>query len=95
MCYTYDNNNRLKTVASKNNVIANYVYDANGRKTQQILANGGVTTYSYNNAGLVTAVVNKVGEDTVSCFNYQYSLDGEQTAKTDKDGITTHYTYVM
>ena len=93
LCYTYDNSNRLAAVASKGNVVAQYVYDANGRKTQQTTANGGVTTYSYNHAGLVTELVNKVGDNTVSYFSYQYSLDGKQKAKTDKDGITTHYSY--
>ena len=93
LCYTYDNSNRLASVASKGNVIAQYVYDANGRKTQQTTANGGVTTYVYNHAGLMTELVNKIGENTVSSFSYQYSLDGKQIAKTDKGGLTTHYSY--
>ena len=41
----------------------------------------------------MTELVNKVGETTVSSFSYQYSLDGKQIARTDKDGITTHYSY--
>ncbi|MBQ9845323.1 MAG: hypothetical protein IJO54_04505 [Oscillospiraceae bacterium] len=32
LCYTYDNSNRLTAVASKGTVIAQYVYDANGKE---------------------------------------------------------------
>ncbi len=102
LCYTYDNHNRLTALASGGEILAEYVYDANGRRTNQVFVNGTVTEYAYNKAGLVTELVNKLvvgGENGESCetvlssFSYSYSLDGRQVSKSDKDGVTTSYTY--
>lgn len=96
MWYNYDEMNRLIEVRSggqEGGVLARYIYDANGNRISQTYPQNGVeTTYAYNKANLVTALVNKKGADVLSEFSYRYTQDGNQISKTGPDG-TTEYSY--
>jgi len=91
--YTYDNLNRLSTVAKSGTTQASYTYDTNGNRATQTLANGDITTYTYNKANWVTNLVNKKGSTTISSFAYTYFPSGQQATKTDKAGVVTTYVY--
>ena len=76
-------------------LLAQYGYDANGRRVSKTLANGVSASYSYNRAGLMTRLENRQGETVVSAWDYEYDLSGKQRAKTDRDGLRTEYRYDM
>ena len=73
-------------------LIATYTYDANGNRTSLIYANGTTTTYAYNKANLLTSVVNKKGNTTLSSHTYTYYLDGN-IASENENGTTKTYEY--
>ncbi|WP_343277422.1 RHS repeat-associated core domain-containing protein, partial [Ligaoa zhengdingensis] len=91
--YAYDRLDRLIEVKEGDEVIAAYTYDANGNRAS--LTQGGVTTtYTYNDANLVTSLTNKKGTDILSSYSYTYYLDGNQRTKTDVvNNRTTTYGY--
>lgn len=91
--YTYDALNRL-TGVTEGTVTAEYGYDVNGNRSYVEYGNGAREEYSYNLANLLTSLVNKNSSGTVlSQYNYEYTLDGNEVAKTDQDGTVTSYTY--
>ena len=86
--YTYDNINRLTNVSYNNGISASYTYDANDRLIKEITPDN-TAEYSYNKAGLLTALGNSSGAD----YSYSYRLDGNRTEKTDSLNGDTAYTY--
>ena len=86
--YTYDNINRLINVSYNNGISASYTYDANDRLIKEITPDN-TAEYSYNKAGLLTALGNSSGAD----YSYSYRLDGNRTEKTDSLNGDTAYTY--
>ena len=75
---------------------ASYTYDANGNKASETLANGVVSTYSYNGCNKVTKLVTKSGNSNISEYEYSYYLDGSDACKVrNENGIieTTSYDY--
>ncbi len=52
--YTYDDEMRVVQVKESGNLTASYAYDENGNKISETLANGVVSTYSYNGCNKVT-----------------------------------------
>ena len=94
--YEYDDEMRIIKVLESGNETASYTYDANGNKASETLANGVVSTYSYNNANRITKLVTKSGDTTISEYEYSYYLDGSDSCKIRKEnGIieTTSYEY--
>ena len=94
--YTYDSEMRLATVSANGDLTATYAYDANGNKLSETLANGVVTSYSYNNANRITDLVSAKNGETIESYHYTYYLDGSDAQKTSVvDGVesTTAYTY--
>ena len=94
--YEYDDEMRIIKVLESGNETASYTYDANGNKASETLANGVVSTYSYNNANRITKLVTKSGETTISEYEYSYYLDGSDSCKIrNENGIieTTSYEY--
>lgn len=94
--YEYDNEMRVIKVLESGNESVAYTYDANGNKASETLANGVVSTYTYNNANRITNLVTKSGETTISEYEYSYYLDGSDACKIRKEnGIieTTSYEY--
>ncbi|WP_101909222.1 RHS repeat domain-containing protein [Marasmitruncus massiliensis] len=98
--YTYDRANRLKTVTKNGTPIAMYSYDDNGNRTALEYPESHILIrYTYNDANLVTSVLNRK-ESTIdgsilvmTSYEYQYSLDGNQTRKKDQDGVMVSYGY--
>jgi YD repeat-containing protein len=70
--YTYDNQNRLKTVSDKGSLKATYSYNANGARESLVYTNGTREDYLYNKANWLTSLVNKSGSTVVSSYAYTY-----------------------
>ena len=87
---------RVVKVKESGNETASYTYDANGNKKSETLANGVVSTYTYNKANRITKLENKSGNVTMSSYEYSYYLDGSDACKIrSESGIieTTSYEY--
>ena len=94
--YEYDGEMRVVKVKESGNETATYTYDANGNKASETLANGVVSTYTYNGCNKVTNLVTKSGDSTISSYEYSYYLDGSDACKVrSESGIieTTNYEY--
>ena len=94
--YEYDGEMRVVKVKESGNETVSYTYDANGNKKTETLANGVVSTYTYNNNNKVTGITNKKGNSTISSYEYSYYLDGSDACKVrNENGIieTTSYEY--
>ena len=94
--YTYDDEMRVVQVKESGNLTASYAYDENGNKISETLANGVVSTYSYNGCNKVTKIVTKSGKSDISSYEYSYYLDGSDACKVrNENGIieTTSYDY--
>lgn len=61
--------------------MTSFKYDANGNKKSETLRNGVVSTYTYNNANRITKLENKLGDMTISSYEYSYYLDGSDACK--------------
>ena len=78
---------------AENDVLVYYTYDVNGnRLTAENSTTGVTTTYTYNNANLVTSFSNAKSGTVLSSGTYAYNTDGNQRQKTEL-GVTTTYTY--
>ena len=94
--YEYDGEMRVVKVKESGNETASYTYDANGNKKSETLANGVVSTYTYNDANRITKIENKSGNSTISSYEYSYYFDGSDSCKVrDENGIIekTEYEY--
>ncbi|EPR08089.1 right-handed parallel beta-helix repeat-containing protein [Ruminiclostridium papyrosolvens] len=100
--YTYDEFNRLKTVTNSKNETTSYTYDLNGNLLTQTDGRGNITTYEYNAANKVakridqggrTLTAGKYDDVPAKTEAYTYNADGNLATKTDRNGITTTYTY--
>ena len=94
--YEYDAEMRIAQVKESGNLTATYTYDANGNKVSETLANGVVSTYTYNGCNKVTKLVTKSGNSDISSYEYSYYLDGSDACKVrNENGIieTTSYDY--
>ena len=94
--YEYDGEMRVVKVKESGNETVSYTYDANGNKKSETLANGVVSTYTYNNANRITKIENKSGNTDISSYEYSYYLDGSDACKVrSESGIieTTSYEY--
>jgi len=94
--YEYDSEMRISKVKESGKEIASYIYDANGNKKSETLANGVVSTYTYNKANRITKIENKSGDMTISSYEYSYYLDGSDACKVrSENGIIekTEYEY--
>ena len=94
--YEYDGEMRLIKVKETGEETVSYTYDKNGNKKSETLANGVVSTYTYNKNNKVTGIINKKGNSTISEYEYSYYLDGSDACKVrSESGIieTTSYEY--
>ena len=95
--YEYDGEMRVIKVKESGKDTVSYTYDKNGNKKSETLANGVVSTYTYNKANRITKIENKSGTSTISSYEYTYYLDGSDACKKrGENGIiveTTEYEY--
>ncbi|MCM1529707.1 MAG: DUF6531 domain-containing protein [Alistipes sp.] len=94
--YEYDDEMRIVKVKESGNETVSYTYDANGNKKSETLANGVVSTYTYNNNNKVIGITNKKENSTISSYEYSYYLDGSDACKVrNESGIieSTSYEY--
>ncbi len=94
--YEYDDEMRVVKVMETGEDTVSYTYDANGNKKTETLANGVVSTYTYNKANRITKIENKNGNSNISSYEYSYYLDGSDACKVrNENGIieTTEYEY--
>ena len=87
---------RVVKVKESGNETVSYTYDKNGNKKSETLANGVVSTYTYNKANRITKIENKSGNTDISSYEYSYYLDGSDACKIhNESGIieTTSYEY--
>ncbi len=92
----YDGEMRIVKVKESGNETASYTYDANGNKKSETIANGVISTYTYNKANRITRIENKSGNSTISSYEYSYYLDGSDACKVrNESGIieSTSYEY--
>ena len=59
---------RIVKVKESGNETVSYTYDANGNKKSETLANGVVSTYTYNKANRITKIENKSGNTDISSY---------------------------
>ena len=69
-----------------------YAYDKNDNITQVKVNNGLTSTYTYNDANLLTSLVHKNSSGTLGTYSYTYTIDGNMSKKVES-GTTTNYTY--
>lgn len=94
--YEYDNEMRVSKVYTNDELTGEYTYDKNGNKASEVLANGVISTYTYNLDNKITAITNNKGSKTLSGYEYSYYLDGSDACKKyTENGIIeqTSYTY--
>ena len=94
--YEYDVEMRVVKVKESGEETVSYTYDANGNKKSETLANGVISTYTYNKANRITKIENKKGNSNISVYEYSYYLDGSDACKVrNENGImeTTSYEY--
>ena len=94
--YEYDSEMRIVKVKESGNETVSYTYDANGNKKSETLANGVVSTYTYNKANRITKIENKKGNSTISSYEYSYYFDGSDACKVRNEGgiiESTSYEY--
>ena len=95
--YEYDGEMRVIKVKESGKDTVSYTYDKNGNKKSETLANGVISTYTYNKANRITKIENKSGTSTISSYEYTYYLDGSDACKKrGENGIiveTTEYEY--
>jgi len=70
------------------------MYDALGRRTSMMHANGVETTYSYDAASQLLSLVHELSTPTttINSFTYTYDKVGNRKTKADNNG-TANYTY--
>jgi len=94
--YEYDDEMRVISVSENGEETVSYTYDSNGNKKSENLANGVVSTYTYNKTNRITNISNKLGNTDISDYEYSYYLDGSDSCKVrSENGIieTTSYEY--
>lgn len=100
--YAYTPNGNLKSVTDPLGNETRYTYDPMGRLTkaertgerkdgtpEQEKTEIQTTTYQWNQRGLVTGMINPLGEQET----YRYDKNGRMTDKWDRDGYHTAYAY--
>ncbi len=91
--FLYDNRNRLVVVSNNLNEQFDYVYDAAGRRTAEMLPGGLVQHTDYDAAGRVIEVTVADGTAEEANTSYTYTGDGNLLTETDAMGNVITYAY--
>lgn len=90
--YSYNNVNRLTSIADPQGNSFNFNYDVGGRRTS-VSGSGGISkTYSYDQANRLLNLINKINGNTIDSFTHEYDGVGNKTQVIDNDG-SHDYTY--
>lgn len=85
----YDAAGQLVSAWDENNNIETSEYDADGNVSSYKDKEGNVTTYIYNDAGLLAGEINALGGKTV----YEYDKNGNKSMITDPNNNSRYYSY--
>ncbi len=100
--YEYDQFDRLVCVTNAKGEETSYTYDLCGNKLTQTDGNGNTTVYEYNVMNQLAKKIDAGGrtgsEDSYTYVSskiesYMYNADGDMSAKLDRNGKKTVYTY--
>lgn len=92
--YTYDNVNRLTTLANSWAGSFGFSYDALSRRTQMTRPNNVTTSYTYDNLSRLLSVLHQLSGSTIDGATYAVDNAGNRTAKTDnRTSVTSNYAY--
>jgi len=92
--YTYDAKNRLTQISDSMFGAFRFGYDGMDRRKELKYPNGIVTSYTYDNAYRLSAMVAKdAAGAVVDAWSYQYDAVGNRTSKTDLNGKAETYRY--
>ena len=92
--YVYDVAGRIKTLTNPETQTTTWSYDASGRLTGQILANGVRISRTYDNADQLVLLTNiGSGAVTLSSFAYAYDPVGRKRMVVENDGSNITWTY--
>ncbi|MBU5451517.1 RHS repeat-associated core domain-containing protein, partial [Acetivibrio sp. MSJd-27] len=88
--YAYDIQNRLISVTNDGETTS-YSYDNNGNL---LSTTGAVNSqYTYNDANMLTAQTNRLGENVLGQYSVSYYLDGNKESIAETGKPTTSYLY--
>jgi RHS repeat-associated protein len=92
--YTYDEQDRLKSVTDSTSGVTTYVYDKDSNLVQTVLSNGVIETRIYDELNRLTDLVNKKS-DGITISGYHYTLDkvGNRIKVNEESGRTVEYKY--
>ena len=94
--YEYNGEYLLSGIKKSGTSIADYYYDQTG-SILKVTYPQGQTEYTYDNAGQVLSLTNKLANGSVlNQYTYEYDILGNQTKKTETSGSVekvTEYTY--
>ena len=88
--YRYDQQDRcVETIGTDGIMSGSFAFDERGRTTTHTDSNGASTAFEYNEAGLVTAVVDALGGRRETQWDQHHQL----TQVTEPDGATYRFDY--
>lgn len=88
--YTYDSQNRLKTVTAANDSTMTYAYDPAGNKVSETNAKGHSITYAYDKMNRILSITDPYN---VVISQREYDANGNLIGQTDAKGYRTTYAY--
>src|SRR4051812_23673634 len=88
----YDPKNQQTLAIDPQSKRTTVTFDGLGRKTQIQYGNGAVASYTFNEAGWISKIVN-ITADGTSTLTYAYDKSGHRTRQTEGDGTVTTWTY--
>lgn len=92
--YTYDAKNRLVQLNNSKLGAFRFAYDPMDRRTSLQYPNGITSSYAYDKAYRLSAIVSKNSSNQIlDAWSYQYDSVGNRTSKTDMDGNIETYGY--
>lgn len=90
---SYERNNRGEVVEVWNGgltPLAEYTYDAAGRRTGKALENGTEASYDYDDAGRLLSLVHTSGVNTIASFEYTHdSVGRRESMESTLTGLST------
>ena len=90
----FDERNQVSSIAPAGaGPLAQYQYDAAGRRSGVTLANGVLSSYAYDAAGRLTALSHALNTAAFSMETYCYDGGGRRKAVTRADGRGDAFSY--